>query len=149
MNSRYYEPKNNHLIHFAIKGVFVCEDKDTSKKSHDRYLIGKTHTWITDTKDTQLPNGDIERVTTRIRGKVDRKRKDMKCRCGGKMIFEGYWVREEKIIKPGKIIHGLFTMGGESRNKMRYFKKKSKQKEYCIKRYNEIKFGKKKANKTS
>ena len=139
MSARYYEPKTNHLIHFGVQGEFECEQISNKDHQHTRSMIvGQTVSWKKTDVDTQLANGDIERVTTRIHGKLDRNRKDVLCNCGAVMKFKGYWVREEKIIKRGEVIGGLYTVGGESKNTIRWFKKKNKQKEYCNRRYNEI-----------
>jgi len=126
----YYEPKKNHFINWATKGIFSCEKDSEKSDRHSRQTtIGDSYTFEVSYKESELENGDLLSTRVMCKAKVARDRKDLKCRCGAKMVFKGYMVHEQRIIKEGKKT-GIFIQGEVTKDKFRWFKKKNKQLEY-------------------
>jgi hypothetical protein len=140
---RYYRLKNKKQLWFNSKGFFKCPvqeklDKTSpynDEKGHNSSIkTGDNHIEYDKSKEELLDNGDTKITNSRTIKKVLKGRKDLYCKCGLPMVFKGYPVYLEKIIKEGKNVSGLFTMGGESKKyPTRYFKNRPAQDKYIRK----------------
>jgi hypothetical protein len=140
---RYYQLKNKKQLWFSPKGIFKCPVREQLEKT-ENYVDEKMHNYALSTGETHveyekaqeehLENGDTKITNIRTIKKVLKGRKDLFCKCGLPMVFKGYPVYVKKILKEGKVVGGLFTMGEEDKKyPTRYFKTRPAQDKYIRK----------------
>lgn len=131
----YYTLKNGWQMHYSSKGIFKCPKagESYSESQHSLLHTGQNTIEYGNTESTKLPNGDVKEVSTRTIRKV-LKGRQYKCKCGAEMKFLGYPVYLKKILKEGRVIGGMFRMGGEDKRKpTRYFITTTAQQKYIRK----------------
>ena len=156
LNSRWYyytlkkTKQGQWKLNYSTSAFFHCEkigvevEKDAPLHSHTGSLrCGDSHRERVGEKKWINESGDRFLRTTIVYKKVSKGRKDLKCKCGAKMVFKGYPTNLELVKKEGKVVGGLFSMGGRSTQKpTRYFKTRKARENYISRIINSKQYGK-------
>lgn len=136
----YYTLKNGKTLNYNVNGIWEHPENECTFKTTQPPLQGKM--WkegISNESVIGAPdkNGDQTRTDTDVLKlkKCSQGRKDLLCNyCKEPFIWKGYKVWVEKVVKPGKIVGGMFRMGRETKTYMtRWFNKKGQQMKFIEK----------------